>query len=241
MKKFALITGASGGIGQAAARVLAQNGWNLYLHYHQNRESIQNLMNDLKPYGLEIIPIQADLRTDDGITTLVESLFSVDALVYASGNSYYGLLQDMSTAEVDELLAVHVRSPLLLIRSILPKMSAKRKGQIVLVSSIWGQTGAAYEVAYSAVKGAQIAFVKALSKEVAASGIRVNAVAPGAVATKMVTEQLSEEELSILKEEIPMRRLSAPEEVAEAIAFLLSDQSSYITGQILAVNGGWYT
>jgi 3-oxoacyl-[acyl-carrier protein] reductase len=241
MKKFALITGASGGIGQAAAKVLAQKGWNLYLHYHQNKETIQNLMNDLKPYGLEIIPIQADLRTDNGIAVLVENLFSIDALVYASGNSYYGLLQDMSTKEVDELLAVHVRSPLLLIRSILPKMSAKRRGQIVLVSSIWGQTGAAFEVAYSAAKGAQIAFVKALSKEVAASGIRVNAVAPGAVLTKMVTDQLSDKELSLLKEEIPMRRLSTPEEVAEAIAFLLSDQSSYITGQVLAVNGGWYT
>jgi 3-oxoacyl-[acyl-carrier protein] reductase len=241
MKKFALITGASGGIGQAAAKILAQKGWNLYLHYHQNKEKVQKLMHELAPLGLEIIPIQADLRKDNGIAKLVESIFSIDALVYASGNSHYGLLQNMSAAEVDELLSVHVRSPLLLIRSILPKMIANGKGQIVLVSSIWGQTGAAYEVAYSAAKGAQNAFVKALSKEVAASGIRVNAVAPGAVATKMVTEQLTEEELSLLKEEIPMRRLSAPEEVAEAIAFLLSEQSSYITGQILGVNGGWYT
>ena len=111
---------------------------------------------------------------------------------------------------------------------------------VVLVSSIWGQTGASCEVIYSTAKGAQISFVKALSKEVAQSGVRINAVAPGAVNTQMMGI-FSEDEKIALEEEIPMGRLAKPSEIAETIQFLLSEKASYITGQVLAVNGGWYT
>jgi 3-oxoacyl-[acyl-carrier protein] reductase len=125
-------------------------------------------------------------------------------------------------------------------KELLPKLIKKRSGNVILISSVWGQTGAACEVVYSAAKGAQISFVKALSKEVALNGVRVNAIAPGAVETPMMS-QFSEEDKQLLQYEIPMGRLGVPEEVANGVKFLLSADSSYITGQVLSINGGWYT
>lgn len=240
MEKFILITGASGGIGQAVACYLAEKGYSLYLHYNKNEQSIQKLMQTLMPFGGEYIPIKADLVQPEGYKTISTQILSLDALVYASGNSQYGLLMDLKQEEAEELMQLHVLSPLMLTKELLPKFFAKKSGNIIIISSIWGQTGAACEVAYSAAKGAQIAFVKALSKEVALNGIRVNAIAPGAVETKMM-EGFTEEEIDQIAYEIPMGRLAMPEEIAKAAAFLLSDDSSYITGQVLAVNGGWYT
>jgi 3-oxoacyl-[acyl-carrier protein] reductase len=109
-----------------------------------------------------------------------------------------------------------------------------------VITSIWGQTGGSCEVAYSAAKGAQISFVKALSKEVALSGVRVNAIAPGAVKTGMMA-RFTSEELAAINEEIPMGRMGQPDEIADGVSYLLSEESSYITGQVLSINGGWYT
>ncbi|MBS4207556.1 SDR family oxidoreductase [Bacillus sp. FJAT-50079] len=240
MGKFALITGASGGIGQAIAKLLAHEGWNLYLHYHQGEERMKTLHDELRGDSIEVIPIQADLSTRKGVTTLCENIFQLDAIVYASGDAPYGLLIDMSEETIDRMLQLHVKSPLTLTQKLLPKLMRNESAKIIMISSIWGQTGAACEVLYSTVKGAQIAFVKALSKEVATSGVRVNCIAPGAVKTAMI-DWLSDEELAALESEIPVGRLAQPEEIAEATAFLLSDKSNYITGQVLAVNGGMYT
>lgn len=240
MKKFALITGASGGIGQAIAEILASRGWNLYLHYNRGEKRIKELLSRLEGYPIEAIPIYADLETNDGAEKLAQSVFQLNAIVYCSGTAPYGLFTDLSDATVNNMLQLHVKSPLILIRSLLPKLMRKEEAQIVLISSIWGQTGAACEVMYSTVKGAQIAFVKALSKETASSGVRVNCVAPGAVRTAML-DWLSSDELTELEEEIPMGRLAEPKEIADAVSFLLSKSSSYITGQVIAVNGGLYT
>lgn len=240
MKKFALITGASGGIGAATARVMAKEGWNLYLHYNQNEQKIIHLMNELEQYGIEVIPICADLNLYSGCTYLIDSIFQLDAIVYSSGNAPFGLLSDLDDETMEEAIQLHVKSPLILIRNLLPNLMRNDQSQIVLISSVWGQTGAACEVIYSTVKGAQISFVKALSKEVASAGIRVNCVAPGAVKTGML-DRFSSEEIYQLEEEIPLGRLANPLEVAQTVSFLLSEKASYITGQVLAVNGGWYT
>ena len=240
MKKFVLITGASGGIGKAIAVQLASEGYSLYLHYNKNNESIEMLLKELEPYGGEYIPIQADLTSSNGYKKIVKNVFSLDVIVHNSGTSLSGLLIDLKDDEVDGLINIHVKTPLLLTKQLLPKLLSKGNGNIVVISSIWGQTGAACEVAYSTVKGAQIAFVKALSKELAFNGINVNAVAPGAVQTAML-EGYTFEELEEIKNEIPMGRLATPANIADAISFLLSDKASYITGQVLAVNGGWYT
>ena len=240
MKKNALITGASGGIGQAVAYNLAAKGYNLYLHYNQNEESIRVLLDKLIPFGGEYMPISADLATSEGYKKVCPHIFSLDAIVHCSGNSQYGLLMDLEQKEAEALMNVHVLNPLMMTKELLPKLLSKGSGSIVVITSIWGQTGAACEVAYSTAKGAQIAFIKSLSKEVALNGIRVNAIAPGAINTPMM-EGFSQDEVDVITDEIPMGRLGQPDEIAKAVAFLLSEDSSYITGQILAINGGWYT
>ena len=240
MKRFALVTGASGGIGRSIAKKLAEEGYSLYLHYHQNKEAMRELMKELSRFDGEFIPIQADLTSPDGYKKVIANVFSIDAIIHNSGTGHYGLLVDLEQETAEKLMRIHVTSPLLITKELLPKMISKNHGNIVVISSIWGLTGAACEVAYSAAKGAQISFVKALSKEVALNGIRVNAVAPGAIKTPMMGV-FSEHELKAISENIPLNRLGTADNVADAVSFLLSEKSAYITGQILSVNGGWYT
>ncbi|MEH7418601.1 SDR family oxidoreductase [Neobacillus drentensis] len=240
MNKHVLLTGASGGIGQAVALHLAAKGYHLYLHYNQNEQTIRELIKKLEPLGGEYIPIKADFASTNGYQSIVPQIFSLDAIIHCGGKSHYGLLVDLDHKEAQELFNIHVLNPLMLTKELLPKFLTKRSGSIIVITSIWGQTGAACEVAYSSAKGAQIAFVKALSKEVALNGIRVNAIAPGAVDTPMM-EGFTSEELEQISFDIPMGRIAKPEEIASSVSFLLSEESSYITGQVLSVNGGWYT
>lgn len=240
MKKYALITGASGGIGRAIAWKLAEEGYSLYLHYNRNKKAILELLQKLEVFQGEFIPIQADLSQLDGYKKITSNVFTLDAIIHNSGISQYGMLIDLDEKEAQDLIQVHLTTPLLLTKELLPKMTAKKHGNIIVISSIWGQTGASCEVAYSTVKGAQIAFVKALSKEVALNGIRVNAIAPGAIETAMLND-FSEEDLQAMKEDIPLGRFGTPMDVANSVSFLLSDKASYITGQVVSVNGGWYT
>ncbi|MGE6378129.1 elongation factor P 5-aminopentanone reductase [Peribacillus muralis] len=239
-KRFALITGASGGIGREIAIKLVEENYSLYLHYNSNEDAIMELIEELKPHQVELIPIQADLSAPDGYKLLAENIFALHAIVLNSGNSYYGLISDMDEKVVNEMIQLHVTSPFQLTKELLPKLMYQEQAAIVAVTSIWGQTGASCEVLYSMVKGGQNAFIKALSKEVSLNGIRVNAVAPGAISTSML-ESFSADDLEIIKGDIPMGRMGNAKEVAEAVFYLLSDKSSYITGQILGVNGGWYT
>lgn len=239
MKKFALVTGASGGIGRSISLKLAQEGYSLYLHYYQNKEAMRELMVDLSHCDGEFIPIQADLSSSDGYKKIIASVYSIDAIIHNSGKSHYGLLVDLDQETAEKLMRIHVINPMLITKELLPRMLSKSSGNIVIVSSIWGLTGAACEVAYSAAKGAQVSFVKALSKEVALSGIRVNGVAPGAIQTPM-NQSFSADELAAISEDIPMGKLGSTENIADAVSFLLSDKASYITGQIISVNGGWY-
>ncbi|WP_080846384.1 elongation factor P 5-aminopentanone reductase [Cytobacillus gottheilii] len=240
MKKFALVTGASGGIGQAVCRKLAQNGYSLYLHYNQNAAPIDSLLQEFAEYGGEYIPIQADLSVHGGYKKIAANIFSLDEIVITSGIAHYGLFTDMTDRDAEDMLYVHATAPILLTKELLPKLIKKGTGSIVFISSIWGQTGSACEVLYSAAKGAQISFVKALSKELALSGVRVNTVAPGAISTNMMSG-FSEEEILGIQEDVPMGKMGTAQNVADAVQFLISDQASYITGQVLAVNGGWYT
>ncbi|WP_044337338.1 elongation factor P 5-aminopentanone reductase [Rossellomorea aquimaris] len=237
--KYALITGASGGIGSSTALSLAEEGWNLYLHYHSNEEAMRELLHKIEKHGVEAIPIRANLALPKEVGNVVNNIFQLDTIIYCSGNSSWGLFQDQTEDEMDYMINVHVKSPLLLVQKLLPKL-IERNGNIVMVSSIWGQIGGACEVIYSTVKGAQLAFVKSLSKELALSGVRINAIAPGAVDTSMMNI-FSEGDLKALEEEIPMGRLAQADEIADSIQFLISPKASYITGQTLSINGGWHT
>ncbi|WLD95217.1 elongation factor P 5-aminopentanone reductase [Alkalihalobacillus sp. AL-G] len=239
MKKYALITGASGDIGKSIAAGLAADGYNLYIHYFQNKQSCEQLKNELDK-RVECHLVQADLAQADGVQNLVRQLSTpIDVLVYNCGRSVTGLITDVSPQELDEMTQLHLKSPFQIVQYLLPNMISEKEGSVVMISSIWGETGASCEVLYSMVKGGINSMVKALSKELAPSGIRVNAVAPGMVATKM-NQYLTEEELDDLQDDIPLGRLGLPDEIADAVGFLVSKKSSYITGQIISVNGAWY-
>lgn len=238
MKKTALITGASGGIGKAIAKKLAGEGYKLYLHYHKNEESILTLIKELQA---DCTMVKADLSNADGPGQLVKQLADpIDLLVLNSGRSFFGLMTDMENEEIQQMVQLQITSPYMISKELIPSMVSRKSGNIVVISSIWGEIGASCEVLYSMVKGGQNTFVKALAKELAPSGIRVNAIAPGAVATDML-QSFSEEDLADLEEEIPLGRIGKPEEIADAVLFLSSNHASYITGQVLSVNGGWHT
>ncbi|MCF6137174.1 elongation factor P 5-aminopentanone reductase [Pseudalkalibacillus berkeleyi] len=239
MKRYALVTGASGEIGVAIARELASQGFNLYLHYYQNKQSVEKLQMELSSI-VECQLVQANLAVPEGPSELITQLQKpVDVLVYNCGSSHTGLMTDVSSKELDSMVQLQLKSPFQLLQLIIPEMVSRKSGSVVLITSIWGQTGASCEVLYSMVKGGMNTMVKALSKELAPSNIRVNAVAPGIIATKM-NEQLSEEELEAVSDDIPIGRLGLPEEVSDAVGYLISRKSSYITGHILPVNGAWY-
>ncbi|MFY0758976.1 SDR family oxidoreductase [Metabacillus dongyingensis] len=238
MKKTALITGASGGIGKAIAKKLAGEGYKLYLHYHKNEESILTLIKELQA---DCTMVKADLSMADGPGQLVNQLADpIDLLVLNSGRSFFGLMTDMKNEEIQQMVQLQITSPYMISKELIPSMVSRKGGNIVVISSIWGEIGASCEVLYSMVKGGQNTFVKALAKELAPSGIRVNAIAPGAVATDML-QSFSEEDLADLEDEIPLGRIGKPEEIADAVLFLSSNHASYITGQVLSVNGGWHT
>lgn len=237
--KYALVTGASGDIGREIAIALAKEGFHLYLHYYRNEQAIQLLREELLSFHVDVIPIQADFTNSDMITRLQESIFQLDVFVHAAGNSYYGLFQDTPDQELKNLWDIHVHFPMQLLQKWIPKLQQSESGRIIFISSIWGEVGAAMEVAYSAVKGAQIAFCKALAQEIALSGTTVNVVSPGMVDTKM-NHLFDEEEKTAILADIPMHRFAKPSEVGDVVVFLASDRASYITGQTMRLNGGWF-
>ncbi|MBC2376606.1 SDR family oxidoreductase [Listeria welshimeri] len=236
--KYAFVTGASGEIGQAICIALAKAGWNLYLHYYQNRQAVEDIVPQLQAENIDVILIQADFDDFSSLKEIEKQVFQVDALIHAAGHYHYALFQDTTDLDMTKLWNVHMYMPMRLIQIFIPKLMKSQQGRIVFISSIWGEIGASMEVVYSTVKGAQIAFCKALSQEVGLSGITVNAVTPGVVKTKMM-DQFSLEEKEILRQEIPLKRFAKPEEIAETVEFLTSKKASYITGEVLRLNGGW--
>lgn len=241
MKKFALVCGASGAIGQAIVRELAHDGWSLYLHYNQGVANIANVAQELTAaYPMqEFLTVQADFMDASGADRLAEQLFTVQAVVFANGQAYHALLEDTAVAEMDALWRVHVQNPMRVLALLASKLRANHVSYVLFIGSIWGLVGAAMETVYSAVKGAQHAFVKAYAQEVAYNGIRVNAIAPGFIDTEM-NGHLSAEEKQNIAQEIPLQKLGSTTDVAQMARFYLSGRADYVTGQILQLNGGWY-
>lgn len=237
--KYALITGASGDIGQALALKLALQGVSLYLQYNNNESSVDKFIETVSDLPISIVKIQADFTKEDSVKRLCESIGEIDYIILNHGTSNTKMINDVSNLEVNEMIYGQLNANYQIVRDLSPRLVSKRSGSIVLITSIWGEIGASCEVLYSMIKGGQNAFVKALADELSLSNVRVNAVAPGIIDTKMVSEY-DENEINEIVNEIPLGRVGCPNDVANAVSFLISDQSNYITGQVVNVNGGWY-
>lgn len=240
-----LITGGSRGIGAAIARRFAAEGMNVVIHYVNSHEQANETARECMSLGGgQIMTVSADLRSRESLERMREKLqaseLMPDILVNNAGIAHYGLLSDVSDADWDDVMAVNLKGVFLCTQLFMPDMIRTRWGRIINISSIWGISGAACEVAYSAAKGGVNAFTKALAKELAPSGITVNAVAPGAVNTAML-DGFEPQELRQLEDDIPAGRLGEPDEIASLVYFLSLPESSYITGQVISPNGGWIT
>ena len=243
MKQVALITGASRGIGRAAAAELARKGWTVAVNYRENREKAETLVSELTAEGLEAAAFCADVADREAVFRMTEQIAQqfgapVSTLVCCAGIDRQEQFQDVTEAYWHRIFSVNVDGAFHCVQAVLPAMLHAHSGSIVLMSSIWGLRGASCEVAYSATKAAIIGLTRSLAAELAPTGIRVNCVAPGVIDTDMVRE-LGEETLQSLAEETPMGRLGTPEDIAKAVRFLLSDDASFITGQVLTADGGF--
>ncbi len=230
--KTALVTGGTGGIGQALCRRLAAEGYFVYINYLRAEEKALSLAEEISGEALKF-----DVSSPDEVRTAIAAITPPDLLVNNAGVSEVGLFTSLSDERAARLLAVDLSGTMNCSRAVLPEMIRRKSGNIINISSMWGQVGASCEVDYSAAKAGIIGFTKALAKEVAPSGIRVNCIAPGFIMTEM-NSRYSEEDLALIRDDIPLGIFGEPRHIADAAAFLASAQSEYITGQVLAVNGG---
>ena len=236
-----LITGASRGIGRAAALCFAAQGCRVAANYRSAHREMEMLCAEIKQLGGVCLPLCADVGDPEAAAQMVQeaeaSFGHLDILVNNAGIALQKLTQDTTPEEWRQLFAVNVDAAFYTVRAALPGMIRRHSGRIINVSSIWGVSGASCEAAYSASKAALIGFTKALAQEVGPSGITVNCVAPGVIQTDM-NRALSAETLNALREETPLGRLGTPEDVAQSIAFLASEEAGFLTGQVLGVDGG---
>jgi 3-oxoacyl-[acyl-carrier protein] reductase len=238
--KTALITGASRGIGRAIATLYAKQGCNIAFTYINEDNEAEELTHQLQAEGTQVLCIQSDAAQFDAahevVKQVVETFGSIDILVCNAGITRDTLLVRMREEQWDEVLSVNLKSVFNYCHAVTPYMVRQRSGTIIAMSSIVGLSGNAGQTNYAASKAGVIALVKSLSKELAGRNIRVNAIAPGFILTDM-TRALSEESRAEIVKQIPMRRCGDAEEVAKVALFLASDLSSYVSGQVISVNG----
>jgi len=236
-----LITGASRGIGRAAALAFAKEGWWVAANYNNSEAEALSLVEEIKAMGGTAIAVKCDVSDYAACAAMVkqaETAFGrIDALVNNAGVSCDMLFTDTTPADWRRTFAINADGAYNCCHAVLNGMISRKSGSIINVSSIWGVTGGSCEVAYSASKAALIGLTKALAKEMGPSNIRVNCIAPGVIDTEM-NKNLTPEDIAALSDETPLCRIGTPEEVAETILFLASEKASFITGAVLGVNGG---
>ena len=241
-RKAVLITGASRGIGRAAAELFARRGYGVLINYRQDAGAAHELEKQLLDSGADALAVQADVAQEDQVLRMMEMAVKrfgfIDVLVNNAGIASQKLFTALTTEEWRRMMAVHVDGTFHCCREVLPAMIREKRGAIVNVASIWGLSGASCEVAYSTAKAAVIGMTKALAREVGPSGVRVNCVAPGVIDTAM-NAAAGADILDMLAEEPPRGRIGTVQEAAQAIAYLASEEASFITGQVLTVDGGF--
>jgi len=238
--KTVLITGAAKGIGAAIAEELANEGYQVIINYRKSEQKAQELKTKLTNNGQNVEIYQADVTKKEEVQQMVEYVVSkygkIDVLVNNAGISQIKPFADIEEHEWDNMINNNLKSVYLVTKAVISNMLQHQAGTIINISSIWGITGASCEVHYSAAKAGIIGMTKALAKEMALSNITVNAIAPGMIETDMNSE-LTPEETDEVVNEIPLKRMGKPEEIAKTVKFLI--ETPYITGQTIRVDGGW--
>lgn len=241
--KTVLVTGGAKGIGKAIVYKFADAGYNVILNYNSSFESAKKISKELENCTGIVEPYKADVTSREEVDKMVEYTFkeygNIDILVNNAGISNICMFQDVDDENFDKIISVNLKGTFNVTQSVLKNgMLQQKQGSIINISSIWGVTGGSCETIYSASKAGVIGLTKALAKELAQSGINVNAVAPGAVKTDMITKNYSKSEIDEFVSEIPMMRMAEPEEIASTVFFLAQENSRYITGQVISPNGG---
>lgn len=241
--KTVLITGSSRGIGAAIARRL-NNEYKIVINYRNSKNEAFKLLEELRKSNPNVIAIKADVSNEADVEMMFEvaekNFGHVDILINNAGISHFSLIQDIEFETWKEVINTNLNSVFLNSKRAIPNMISNQYGVIINMSSIWGDFGASMEALYSTSKGGINTFTKAMAKELAPSGIRVNAIAPGIVDTDLMRNDFTEAELASLKEEVSIKRFAKPEEIGGLVRYLISDEASYITGDIIHINGGFY-
>ena len=239
MKKVILVTGASRGIGNNIAKNLAHENI-VIANYNKSKNEAEKLKEELAKENIHIDIIKADVSKREEVTKMLEQIIlkygKIDVLINNAGISQYKLFTDITDEEWENIMNINLKSNFIVTQEVVKHMISNKNGLIINISSIWGVTGAAMEVAYSTSKAGIIGLTKSLAKELGPSNIRVNAIAPGIIDTSM-NSKFSTEEINEIKEEIPLERIGKPEEITKCIEWLLQDD--YTTGQVISINGGW--
>lgn len=240
-KKVALVTGGARGIGSAICRSLVNDGFKIAINYNKSEKEALALKNELSKIT-EVEIFKCDVSDSVAVKRMFneisQSLGNVSVLVNNAGVAEQALFTDITDEMWNKMINTNLSSAFYCSREALKTMINEKNGVIINIASMWGEVGASMEVHYSAAKAGLIGMTKALAKEVGLSGVRVNAISPGVVLTDMMSS-FSEGDKQALKEETPLNTLGAPENIADAVSFLVSDKAAFITGQVLSVNGGF--
>ncbi len=239
--KVALVTGGAKGIGRAICRALANDGFKIAVNYNSSEKEALALKNELSVVtDVEIFKcdVSDSVAVKEMFSQISQRLGNVSVLVNNAGVAEQALFTDITDEMWQRMININLSSAFYCSREALKNMINQKDGVIINIASMWGEVGASTEVHYSTAKAGLIGMTKALAKEVGLSGIRVNAVSPGVVLTDMMNT-FSESDKEILKDETPLNSLGAPEDIAQAVSFLVSNKAKFITGQVLSVNGGF--
>ena len=240
-RKVTFVTGGSRGIGKQVALKFARNGYNIVINYVSDNTDIKGLQEEFEKENVEILLVKADVTKKEEIQNLVKTAIEkfghIDVLVNNAGITRDGLLMRMKEEDFDKVIEINLKGTFLVTKEVIPYMMKKREGSIINISSVVGVVGNAGQSNYAASKAGMIGFTKSVAKELASRNIRANCVAPGFIKTDM-TDVLSEEVKENIHNQIPLRRMGEPEEVANLVYFLGSEESKYITGQVVHVDGG---